>query len=69
MAPYSGYVQNGPRLIYSHDRALPPGESTGGTIRIQKKMNGTKFSSILKLRYSKRKKVGELGYMNTNSTN
>ena len=37
MAAHSNYAQNGTRPIHHPDRALPPGERMGGSIRIKKK--------------------------------
>lgn len=44
-------------------------KSMGRSIRIKKKIQGIKSSNIPKLRYSKLRRVGELGYMSTNYPN
>ena len=37
MATHSNYAQNGTKPIHHPDRALPPGERMGGSIKIKKK--------------------------------
>ena len=70
MAAHSNYAQNGTKPIHHPDRALPPRERMGGSIKIKKKKNqGIKSSTIPKLRYSKLRRVGELEYMKTNYAN
>lgn len=71
MATHSNYAQNGTKPIHHPDRALPPGERMGGSIKIKKKKKnqGIKSSTIPQLRYSKLRRVGELQDMKTNYAN